>query len=115
MEHPDHILGRDIAQRAREGEPAALAAYELEGTYLGKMLAVACNLLNPAKVVLGGGVSLAFPLFASTLRQTLWGRLYRAANPNLAVAPTELGYDGGLLGAASVGFCMHERLYYAFF
>ncbi|MCL2545315.1 MAG: ROK family protein [Clostridia bacterium] len=104
-----------IARRAREAEPEALAAYALEGEYLGKMLAVACNLLNPAKVVLGGGVSLAFPLFEQALKKTLWARLYRAANPNLAVLPTALGYDGGLLGAASVGFCMRERLFYAFF
>jgi len=104
-----------IARRAQEAEPEALATYALEGEYLGKMLAVACNLLNPAKIVLGGGVSLAFPLFEQALKRTLWARLYRAANPSLAVLPTALGYDGGLLGAASVGFCMRERLYYAFF
>jgi len=103
-----------IAQRAREGESEALATFALEGEYLGKMLAVACNLLNPAIVVLGGGVSLAFPLFEPALRQTLGARLYRSANRDLAVLPSAFGYDGGLLGAASVGFCLSERLYYDF-
>ena len=102
----------EIARRAREGEPEALAVYALEGKYLGKMLAVACNLLNPAKVVIGGGVSLAFSLFEPALGQALRAQMYRAANRNLTVLPTALGYDGGLLGAASVGFCLRERRYY---
>jgi len=104
----------EIARRAIAAEPEALATYALEGEYLGKALAFACNLLNPAKVVLGGGVSLAFPCYEPSLRQALWARLYRSANRNLTVLPTALGYDGGLLGAASAGFCLSEGLYYAF-
>jgi glucokinase len=108
------VDAEEIARRAREGEPAAIAAYELEGYYLGVMLAMACNLLNPAKVVLGGGVSLAFDLFGEKLQDTLWARLYRSANRDLAVQPTAFGPDGGLLGAAAVGFCRNERLFYPF-
>lgn len=91
-----------IAGRARAGEAAAVATYALEGEYLGRMLAIACNLLNPAKVILGGGVSLAYPLFAKSLEHTLHLGLYRGANPGLTVQPTALGYDGGLLGAAAL-------------
>lgn len=91
-----------IADRARAGESAAVATYALEGEYLGRMLAIACNLLNPSKVILGGGVSLSYPLFAKSLERTLQLGLYRGANPGLTVRPTALGYDGGLLGAAAL-------------
>jgi len=94
----------EIARRATQGEETALQVYRLEGMYLGKVIATACNLLNPAKVILGGGVSLAFSLFEDSLWETVYKHLYRTANPNLKILPTPLGYDGGLLGAAAVGF-----------
>jgi glucokinase len=97
----------EIAKRARDGEETALYAFRLEGLYLGKVIAAACNLLNPAKVILGGGVSLAFPLFEESLWETVNKHLYRAANPSLKILATPLGYDGGLLGAAAVGFTRH--------
>ena len=94
----------EIARRAREGEEIALSVFHLEGMYLGKIIATACNLLNPSKVIIGGGVSLAFSLFEGSLRETVNMHLYRSANPNLQILATPLGYDGGLLGAAAVGF-----------
>jgi glucokinase len=98
----------EIAKRARDGEETALQVFRLEGMYLGKIIATACNLLNPAKVILGGGVSLSFPLFEESLWETVNKHLYRAANPRLQILPTPLGYDGGLLGAAAVGFTRHK-------
>ncbi len=94
----------EIARRAREGEEIAIQVFRMEGMYLGKIIATACNLLNPAKVILGGGVSLAFSLFEASLWETVNKHLYRTANPGLQILPTPLGYDGGLLGAAAVGF-----------
>lgn len=95
---------KEIADRARGGEEAALETFRLEGRYLGQVVAVAVNLLNPDKVVLGGGISLAFDLFGPTLLQVVEERIYRKANPALAIQPTALGYNGGLYGAAAVAF-----------
>lgn len=95
---------KEIAQRARRGERAALEAFRLEGEYLGQVIATAVNLLNPAKVVLGGGVSLAFDLFGPTLIEKVNRQIYRKANQSLIIEPTALGYNGGLYGAAAVAF-----------
>ncbi len=103
--------GVEIARRAREGEQIALHVFELEGTYLGRIIAMSCNLLNPRKVILGGGLSLAFSLYETSLKDTLKKHMYLAANPSLVVQPTTLGYDGGLLGAAAVSFSRLEHLY----
>ena len=105
------IDAAEIARRARQGEPAAVAVFELEGRLLGTVIATACNLANPRKVILGGGVSSAFPLFESALRDTLRARTYSSANPGIEVEPTRLGHDGGLLGAASIGFCRLEHFF----
>ena len=45
--------------------------FELEGTYLGRAIAHAAFLLNPRKVVLGGGLSLLFDTYKSSLMDTL--------------------------------------------
>jgi glucokinase len=61
------------------------------------------NLLNPAKVVIGGGVSLGYDLFKAALEASLENHIYRNANPRLIVEPSPLGYNAALLGAAVLG------------
>lgn len=94
---------REIAQRARQGESTAQETWRLEGVYLGRAIGAAVNLLNPAKVVLGGGVALSFDLFQQPLLDTLKSHVYLTANPNFSVMPTPLGYHAALLGAAALG------------
>jgi glucokinase len=95
---------KSIDTLARRGDKTALDTYELEGLYLGRAIAAAVNLINPQKVVIGGGVSLGFDLFWPSLERTLQSRVYRGANPNLKVEPTALGYNAALLGAATLSF-----------
>jgi glucokinase len=103
------IEGEEIARLAREGDAAAREVFRLEGVYLGRMIGMAANLLSPDLVVVGGGLSLAFDLFGPSLEETMWTHVYKAANPNLRVAPTPLGYQGGLLGAAALAVCGKAR------
>lgn len=93
---------KEIAERARAGEETALRVFELEGELIARVLGVAINLLNPAKVVIGGGVSLAFDLFAPSLKRELQARVYRDANPHCEVIATPLGYLAGLYSAAAI-------------
>jgi glucokinase len=92
-----------IEALARGGDPVALRAYELEGVYLGRAIGAAVNLLNPAKVIIGGGVSLGYDLFKASLEETLKTHIYTNANPRLTVEPSPLGYTAALLGAAALG------------
>ena len=94
-----------IASLAEAGEPAAIETFKLEGYYLGKVLAAACNILNPARVIIGGGVSLAFPIFGKYLSEQVQRSIYINANKELEIMPSAFGYDGGLLGAAAVAVC----------
>jgi glucokinase len=95
---------KNIAALARKGDKAALAAYETEGVYLGRAIGAAVNLLSPAKVIIGGGVSLDFDLFQPSLAKSLKAHIYENANPSLAVESSPLGYNAGLLGAAALAF-----------
>ena len=95
---------KSIASLARSGDKTAMASYDLEGLYLGRAIGPAINLMNPQKVVIGGGVSLGFDLFWPSLEKTLKTHVYWNANPGLVVEPTALGYNAALLGAAALCF-----------
>ena len=91
-----------IAALARQGNTDALAVYEKTGYYLGKAIAAAVNLVNPGKVVLGGGVSQSFDLFYPELHKTLQRQMFRDANQKLVIEQTQLGTDAALAGAAAI-------------
>ena len=95
-ERPD---GRRLAELAGRGDPAALAAMDLEGRYLGRAIADICSLLDPGKVVLGGGISLLFPHYEASLKRE-FSRCCRF--PVAEIEPTKLGYMGAFLGAGAV-------------
>lgn len=103
--------GEEIARRARQGDAAALETFRLEGMYLGRMIGMAVNLLSPRRVIVGGGLSLAFDLYREELRKTVQSHIYRAANPEMDVVPSPLGARGGLYGAAATAVCGILRLY----
>ena len=100
-----------IAQRAREGCPHAKAVYHKEGEYLGRVLATAINLFNPRRVVIGGGVALAFDLFEESLRNTVSEQIYTSANPHVDICATPLGYDAGLCSGAAIAISQREHLF----
>ena len=96
--------GQYIAALCRFGDPIARETFRLEGYYLAKVIASACNLLDPEKVIIGGGLSLAFDCYRDALEENLRKHHYKGAEYStlFTVEPTVLGYNGGLLGAASV-------------
>jgi len=107
--HYQKLTGRvctavEIADFFRAGDANAIAVYEKTGFYLGKAIAAAANLLNPDKVILGGGVSGAFDLFFPALKRTFDQQVFRAANRNVSIERTALGEDAALAGAAAVAY-----------
>lgn len=100
-----------IAALVEAGDPAAVEAFRLEGYYLGKVIAEACNVLNPARVIIGGGVSLAFPIFEKYLLEEVQRSIYINANKELKIMPSASGYNGGLLGAAAVAVCGRDKMF----
>ena len=92
----------ELAHMAKAGDADALRIWEMEGDYLGDAIAFAATLLNPKRVILGGGISLAFKLYEKPLRAVVNKKLFKKPNAGLEILATPLGYHGGLLGAAAV-------------
>lgn len=100
---PEGITGPEVTQAAREGDPAALEAFSVVGTWLGRGLASLAALLDPDMFVLAGGVSDAGELLRGPAEQAflagLTARAYRQAPP-LVIG--ELGAQSGIVGAADL-------------
>ena len=94
--------GLTISRLAQKGDPVALKAFEMEGRYLGQVIAMCCSVLDPEKVILGGGVALAFDQYKEPLIRTVKQELNIGGKTIPLIRPTGLGDDGGLLGAAAV-------------
>jgi glucokinase len=100
---PEGISGRMVTQAATEGDPAARRLLGEVGRWLGEGIADLADLLDPAAVVVGGGVSEAGDLLLDPARQAyaalLSGRQHR---PHLRIVAAELGNGAGLIGAADL-------------
>ena len=98
-----------IAVMANSGDAAAQKIFYDEGVYIGRALAAAINIINPEKVVLGGGVAKSFGLFEHSMAKTIKNHTYRLASEHVHVGRTSLGYHAALIGAASLA--IHNMQY----
>ena len=84
----------------RDEDPVALHAVERALKALGAGIASTVNLLDLPAVIIGGGMGERFfPSHGPQLGQYLHENLFRADDPP-ALLPTELGDDGGAIGAS---------------
>lgn len=91
------VTAKKVAEAAAAGDPLALAVWEEAMRWLGIGIANAANLLNPGRVVIGGGLSHAGGLLFQPVQAIV--RQY-ALDPRLEVIPARLGDDANLVGAA---------------
>ncbi len=96
------ITAESIARSARGGDPLAIQVYETTGHYLGRAAAWAANLINPAKIVFGGGVSGSFDLFYPSMIATFEKQAFQGRENRIVLVKTGLGYEAGLYAAAAL-------------
>lgn len=84
----------------RAGDAYAIALWEEVGELLGTATANLITLLNPARVILGGGVFLGSPGLAAIARSWLDRTVSRSATTGLTIEHAWLGDDAGVIGAA---------------
>jgi predicted NBD/HSP70 family sugar kinase len=96
-----------VLDEARRGDVRALAAFEQVGTWLGRGVAALVNVLNPELVVLGGLFQRVYPFAEPPLRREVKRLTLKPSAAIVHIAPSSLGVDAPLLGAAELAF---ERL-----
>lgn len=94
------VNAKDVFDAALAGDESALAIIDQAAHYLGIGLSHLANILNPAKIVIGGGVSAAgdflFDRIRSSFKQFALPITYDACE----ILPATTGNDAGVIGAA---------------
>lgn len=96
----DAITPAIVCQAAQQGDVVAKRIFTKMGEYLGIGLASVVNLLNPEKIVIGGGVADAGDILFDPLRKTLKDRAMPIQGAAVEVVQAELGNSAGLIGAS---------------
>jgi glucokinase len=96
-----------VAQAAARGDAFSRRMWREAGGHLGTALAGLVNILNPERIILGGGLAQSGFLFAP-VRAALRKKAFPIAARSVKVVPAKLGVDAGLVGAAALIF-MQER------
>lgn len=103
--HPDaggRAAVTAVLAEAAAGAPAALAALDEVGRWIGIGLAGLVNIFNPRLVVLGGLFGRIHPFVRATIDGELDRRALPGSRAMVRVVPAGLGPDAPLLGAAEL-------------
>jgi len=95
------LTSEDIYHRAKNGEEKARQAFSQAGYYLGIGLGMLINLLNPEKILLGGGVMTTGEFLLPPTIEEARRRSYKASFACCSIERASLGNDAGLIGSAS--------------
>ena len=86
---------------AHESNQAAREVFDTAGTYIGRALSYAANLVNPYKIYIGGGVSGSLELLLPAIRNEFMRATLKQC-ASIEIVKTALAYDAALIGAAAL-------------
>ncbi len=96
-----NLTAKDIALLAKKGDPDAKQAFNQAGYFLGIGLGTIINLLNPDKIILGGGVMKSASLLLTPAAREAAKRSFKASFKCCEILKAELGNKAGIIGSAS--------------
>lgn len=94
------LTTRDVFERAREGEPKALAVVDQAALFTGLGLANLLKICDPDGFVIGGGMSQVGAFYLDRVRRA--AERFAVGFPQIDIRAAELGTDAGVIGAAAI-------------
>ncbi len=95
------LTSEQVLQAARAGDPLALAVFAETAVWLGMVFATCVVMLNPARIVIGGGLGqAAFDLLVPGAMAELGRRVTAQSCAHLQVVPSQI--SAGAVGASSL-------------
>ena len=98
LANPD-ITPYIVAVAAKEGDPVARQIFRIMGEYIGMGLVSVVNLLNPEKIIIGGGVADAGDILFDPIKETIAKRAM-TIQKEVEIVPAQLGNTAGVIGAS---------------
>ncbi|WP_326596094.1 ROK family transcriptional regulator [Streptomyces sp. NBC_01803] len=100
--HGRDLTMQRVVQLAREGDPGCRRVVVDIGRHIGTGVALLCNLLNPSRVVLGGGLAEAGEIALAPIRDSVSRYAIPSAARQLSVVSGALGGRAEVLGALAL-------------
>ena len=97
---PDGVTSESVAHAAQQGDALAQGVMDDAARMLGAGLGGAINLMNPERVVLGGGVTKSGERYWRVVRET--ARTHALPQMRVEIVPAALGDDAPLWGAVAL-------------
>ena len=97
---PDAVTAQMVAQAAAEGDALAQELLYGAAEALGMGIGAALNLMNPQRVVLGGGITKSGERWWQIVRET--ARAHALPQTSAEIVPAAMGDDAPLWGAAAL-------------
>ncbi len=98
----DTLTAVDVVEAAQQGDALARAIITQAGERLGMVLAWSVDLVNPERIIIGGGVAAAGDLLLEPIRKTIAVRALPSNVEAVRVVPAGLGANSGEIGAAAL-------------
>ncbi|MGI8915481.1 MAG: ROK family protein [Chloroflexota bacterium] len=99
---PERLTTVQLAEAARDGDSIAAPLVQASGRYLGIAAATVINLFNPDRLILGGPLAAAGPVFLDAVRDEARRRALAVPFSAVQICPSALGSDAGAIGAAAL-------------
>ena len=98
---PDGVITPYIvAQAALQGDAVSIQIFKQMGKIIGTALASVVNLLNPEKIIIGGGVADAGEILLEPIRKTILDRAMPIHAQSVKIVPAQLANTAGVIGAS---------------
>ena len=94
------FTSQEVYSRACQGDKSAVEAFTQAGKFLGIGIAIAINVLNPERIILGGGVMKAGEFILNPARTEARKRAYNDSFDCCTISQAQLGNTAGFIGAA---------------
>ena len=99
---PEHISGEMVAKAARLGDKVAQEVLEIAGRYFGIGLSTIVQVLNPDRIVIGGGLARIGPLLMDPCLRALNENIHPVLIESAEIVFSALWEDAGMIGAGAL-------------
>lgn len=102
MSEIESIEAKDVFDAAKAGDEVALRIVNRAAYYLGRSMALVAVVVNPKRIIVGGGVAKAGDILFEPIRETFRKFTPEVAQEGVDIVPATLGNNAGVVGAAGL-------------
>ncbi len=105
----EEVTAKTVTEAAAQGDEVAREILQRAAFYIGLGLVNVLHILEPQRILIGGGVSQAGDLLFQPVRETVRQHVMSKVYHGVEILPAALGADVGLLGAVALALSRLDR------